>query len=175
VDGDDAAQQAWTQALQAYPTLRSATNLRGWLLTITARCAIDVHRARARAPVPIGGPSRLPERPSTAARPGADPPDPALWNAVRHLPDRQRTAIALRYVADLDHPAIARLLGTTPAATRRLVCDALGTLRAQLAGPDGAGAAPGARAPDPDTATVVAGPPAVPAAPPPPAPATWKA
>jgi Sigma-70 region 2 len=36
VDGDDVAQQAWTQALAAYPRLRSRTNLRGWLLTITS-------------------------------------------------------------------------------------------------------------------------------------------
>ena len=46
VDGDDVAQQAWTQALAAYPSLRSAANLRGWLLTITSRCAMDAHRGR---------------------------------------------------------------------------------------------------------------------------------
>ncbi|MEO7070736.1 MAG: sigma-70 family RNA polymerase sigma factor, partial [Nostocoides sp.] len=46
VDGDDVAQQAWVQALAAYPSLRSATNLRSWLLTITHRCAMDVHRRR---------------------------------------------------------------------------------------------------------------------------------
>ena len=53
VDGDDVAQQAWTQALAAYPRLRSSDNVRGWLLTITARCATDVHRARARRPVSV--------------------------------------------------------------------------------------------------------------------------
>ena len=47
VDGDDVAQQAWTRALAAYPTLRSARNLRGWLLTITHHCAMDAHRSRA--------------------------------------------------------------------------------------------------------------------------------
>src|SRR5688572_11569056 len=29
VDGDDVAQQAWTQALAAYPSVRSSANLRG--------------------------------------------------------------------------------------------------------------------------------------------------
>jgi RNA polymerase sigma factor (sigma-70 family) len=127
VDGDDVAQQAWTQALVAYPGLRSAANLRGWLMTVTARCATDVHRTRARRAVPVG---EVPERPDGAPDPADLLPDGALWDVVRALPDRQRTAIVLRYVADLDHAQVARALGTTPAATRRLVSDALATLRA---------------------------------------------
>ena len=134
VDGDDVAQQAWTQALAAYPRLRSDRNLRGWLLTITARCATDVHRARARRPLTVpdvaGAAASGRSAPST---PGADSqahlPDDPLWSAVRELPERQRLAVALRYVADLDHAEVARQLGTTPAATRRRVSDALTTLR----------------------------------------------
>ncbi|GMA86945.1 hypothetical protein GCM10025868_21950 [Angustibacter aerolatus] len=52
---------------------------------------------------------------------------------MRALPDRQRTAVVLRYVGDLDHAGVAAALGTTPAATRRLVSDALATLRAARA------------------------------------------
>lgn len=150
VDGDDVAQQAWSQALAAYPNLRTGTNLRGWLLTITARCAIDLHRARVRQPVPVGDqPDGVAPRGIGPAGPvgsggrgsgqvgaaGSDPPEPPddeLWAAVRALPDRQRTAVALRYVADLDHAEIARALATTPAATRRLVSDALAALRRML-------------------------------------------
>jgi len=134
-DGDDVAQQAWTQALAAYPRLRSTENLRGWLLTVTARCATDAHRARGRRPLPVPDDAltRSGERRGT---PGADElarlPDDALWQAVRELPERQRTALALRYLADLEHAELARRLGTTPAATRRLVSDALGTLRSRL-------------------------------------------
>ncbi|MFC5998777.1 RNA polymerase sigma factor [Quadrisphaera sp. GCM10027208] len=129
VDGDDVAQQAWTQALAAYPTLTSGRNLRGWLMTITARCATDSYRARSRRPVPV---ATLLDAPTAA---GADEVagdrilDGVLWGRVRTLPERQRTALALRYVADLDHAAIARVLGTTPTATRRLVSDALAALR----------------------------------------------
>lgn len=121
-DGPDVAQQAWTQALAAYPSLRDARNLRSWLLTVTARCATDEHRARARRPL-LTDP---PERASPAA---AAAPDPALWDGVRRLPQRQRTAVVLHYVVDLDHTAVAAALGTTPAASRRLVSDALATLR----------------------------------------------
>lgn len=133
VDGDDVAQQAWTQALAAYPTLRDARNLRGWLLTVTSRCATDVHRARGRRAVPVPDVADV----RAAVQPTVDGADGALrdgdlWDRVRRLPDRQRTAVALRYVADLDHAAVARALGTTPAATRRLVSDALSTLRKDL-------------------------------------------
>lgn len=127
VDGDDVAQRAWEKAFNAYPKLKSAKNLRSWLLTITARTATDVHRARKPQspldddhPVAVDGPS--PD----------DWPDPELWQAVAKLPVRQRTAVALKYIGDLDHPAVAKVLGTTPAASRRLVSDALTVLRKEL-------------------------------------------
>lgn len=131
VDGDDVAQQAWTQALAAYPTLRSARNLRGWLLTITHRCAMDAHRGRARRAVPHDDPSSLAPAASAPAA-DADLPDGPLWASVGGLPPRQREAVVLKYVADLDHPTIAAALGTTPAMSRRLVSDALATLRKEL-------------------------------------------
>ncbi len=128
VDGDDIAQQAWVQALAAYPTLRSATNLRAWLLTITHRCAMDGHRRRARAAVPHEDPGSLAQAPAVAG-PESGLTDAPLWARVGALPPRQREAVVLRYVADLDHQSIAAALRTTPAMSRRLVSDALATLR----------------------------------------------
>jgi RNA polymerase sigma factor (sigma-70 family) len=132
VDGDDVAQQAWTQALAAYPSLRSATNLRGWLLTITHRCAMDAHRGRARRAVPHDDPASLTTRQPVVDGADADLPDGPLWSAVHALPPRQREAVVLKYVADLDHPTIAAALGCSPAMSRRLVSDALATLRKDL-------------------------------------------
>lgn len=127
VDGDDVAQRAWEKAFTAYPKLTSAKNLRSWLLTITARCATDLHRAR-KPSTPL-----LDEHAPVVEGPGLqDWPDPALWRAVARLPERQRTAVTLKYVGDLDHPAVAKALGTTPAASRRLVSDALAALRKEI-------------------------------------------
>jgi DNA-directed RNA polymerase specialized sigma24 family protein len=61
-----------------------------------------------------------------------DWPDPELWRAVADLPERQRVAVTLKYVGDLDHHGVAAALDTTPAASRRLVSDALATLRTKL-------------------------------------------
>ena len=127
VDGDDVAQRAWEKAFAGYPNLTSARNLRSWLLTITARCATDLHRARKpqspldeNLPIAVDGPD------------AADWPDPHLWLAVKELPERQRVAVTLKYVGDLDHHGVAAALDTTPAASRRLVSDALATLRTKL-------------------------------------------
>ena len=123
--GDDVAQQAWAKALAAYPSLTDARNLRSWLLTITARTAIDFGRARSRRALPI---DPVPERPV----PPFEVADDGLWGQVRALPERQRMAIALHYIADLAHSDVAAALGTTPAASRRLVSDALKALRLSI-------------------------------------------
>jgi RNA polymerase sigma factor (sigma-70 family) len=131
VDGDDVAQQAWTQALAAYPRLRSSSNLRGWLLTITSRCAMDVHRSRSRRAVPAQDIASIGEASGRAVvkGPERDRPDERLWSHVADLPERQRHAVVLKYVVDLDHPTIAKALGTTPTMSRRLVSDGLAALR----------------------------------------------
>ncbi len=137
-DGDDVAQQAWTQAYAGYPRLRSANNLRGWLLTVTYHCAMDSHRARTRRPLPTDD-ARLLDDAAVLGAPGIPPPaadahlpDEALWASVATLPERQRQAVVLKYVADLDHAQIATALETTPAMSRRLVSDALAHLRKAL-------------------------------------------
>ncbi len=130
VEGDDVAQQAWLQAWAAYPALTSGTNLRGWLFTITYRCATDSHRARSRRPVPMD-PVDLMEPSGTVQAPaGRD--ESAVWSLVDRLPARQREALVLRYVADLDHAAMAKALGTSVTMSRRLVSDGLAALRKAL-------------------------------------------
>ena len=44
-DADDCYQETWIAALRAYPRLRDDSNLRGWILTVAHRKAIDRIRA----------------------------------------------------------------------------------------------------------------------------------
>src|SRR5579875_1510033 len=104
-DADDCYQETWLAALRAYPRLRDATNLRGWLLTIAHRKAID--HVRRRRPVVLV--ADVPDRA------GQDTPtitDDELWDQVRELPAKQRTALALRYVADAGYGEISAVMGT---------------------------------------------------------------
>jgi RNA polymerase sigma factor (sigma-70 family) len=121
-DADDCYQETWIAALRGYPTLKHATNLRGWLLTIAARKAIDIHRSRGRGPVVM---AELPEESVVAAREGAD----GLWSAVAALPAKQRAAVALRFLLDAVYPTVAATMGISEAAARRNVHEGLKRLR----------------------------------------------
>lgn len=119
---DDCFQETFLAALRAYPRLHDGSNLRGWLLTIARRKALDEHRARGRRPTPS---DTLPEE-------AADPPTEAeedLWRSVRSLPPRQRDAVLYRFVCDFPHREIARLMGCSEAAARRSVHEGLKALR----------------------------------------------
>jgi RNA polymerase sigma factor (sigma-70 family) len=127
-DADDAFQETFLSALRAYPRLTADSNLRGWVLTIAHRKAIDVHRARGRNPVPV---AEIHDRPAGGPATGADTPDDH-WERVRALPPRQREVLTLRYAADLTHAEIAHALGCSEEAARRAASDGLKTLRTEL-------------------------------------------
>lgn len=126
-DADDCFQETVIAALIAYPGLRHADNLKAWFFTVARRKAIDDRRARRRRPVPS---DRLPE-PATGGE--VEVPDGALWSRVRGLPDRQREALCLRYVADLSYAEIAGAMECTPEAARQNVSTALARLRKEMA------------------------------------------
>jgi RNA polymerase sigma factor (sigma-70 family) len=123
---EDAFQETFLAALRAYPGLRDARNLRGWLVTIAHRKAIDHHRARGRAPVPVAE-----VREEAFLDP--DPADGTIWEAVAALPPKQRAAVTLRFASDLPHEEIAAALGCSPAAARRSLHEGLKRLRKEIA------------------------------------------
>ena len=123
---EDAFQETFLAALRAYPNLRDARNLRGWLVTIAHRKAIDHHRARGRAPVPV---AEVREE----AFNDPDPTDGAIWEAVAALPPKQRAAVTLRFASDLPHEEIATALGCSPEAARRSLHEGLKRLRKEMA------------------------------------------
>ncbi|MEA2155965.1 MAG: hypothetical protein QOE11_2105, partial [Solirubrobacteraceae bacterium] len=128
-DADDAFQETFLSALRAYPRLRRDSNLRAWVLTIAHNKAMDLHRARARRPLPV---AELGERADPApSSPGsvAGPIGGDHWDRVRTLPARQREVLTLRYAADLTHAEIALALGCSEEAARRAAADGLKTLR----------------------------------------------
>ncbi|HWX51830.1 MAG TPA: sigma-70 family RNA polymerase sigma factor [Solirubrobacteraceae bacterium] len=125
VDAEDCFQETFISALRAYPRLRPDSNMRAWVLTIAHRKALDAHRGRARRALPVADPAAVEERPAPAA--GAR--DEALWDAVHGLPARQRSAVVLRYLADLPHREIAVAIGCSEEAARRSLHEGLTTLR----------------------------------------------
>ena len=124
-DADDCFQETFISALRAYPKLRDGSNLRGWLITIAHRKAIDHHRARGRRPLPVAEVSEVAVE---------DPlPDDGVWELVGALPPKQRAAVTLRYASDLPHAEIAAALGCSPEAARRSLHEGIKRLRKELA------------------------------------------
>ena len=125
-DAEDCFQETFLAALRAYPKLSDDRNLRGWLLTIAHRKAIDHHRANGRRPIPV---AEVEEEAATVELPHED----GIWAAVGALPPKQRAAVALRYASDLPHAEIADALGCSPAAARRSLHEGMKRLRKELA------------------------------------------
>ena len=118
----DAVDEAFARALDRWDAVSRMASPVGW----TYRVALNVLRRRMRR-------ARLELRVvrDISAAPALDLPDLELWQAVGRLPRRQRTAIVLRYVADLPEADIAAAMGiargtvaaTLAAARRRLEAD----------------------------------------------------
>jgi RNA polymerase sigma factor (sigma-70 family) len=117
----DAADEAFARALAHWPRVSDMASPGGW----TYRVGLNVVRRRGRR---AAVERRLLSRP---APPPLDVPPEAgeLWEVVRSLPERQRTAIVLRYVADLPEAEIARAMGVA----RGTVASTLDTARRRLA------------------------------------------
>jgi RNA polymerase sigma factor (sigma-70 family) len=127
---EDCFQETMLAALRAYDEVRDPAAIRAWLFSIAARKAVDAHRARARAPEPVAD---LEPPPAEDAA-----PEDGIWRQVRSLPAKQRSAVTLRYLADLTHSEIAEVMGTSEDAARRNVFEGLQRLRERVESREGA-------------------------------------
>ncbi|MBB4065445.1 sigma-70 family RNA polymerase sigma factor [Gellertiella hungarica] len=108
-----------------------------WLYRIAANRCIDVRRwRRLRVFVGLEGmDERLPSGdPEADILVGARQELTLVRAGLDALPERQRMAILLRAVADLDVPAIAEVMKTSPGAVEQLLVRARRSLRAGISG-----------------------------------------
>ena len=129
VEADDVYQETWTAALRAYPRLRRPDNLRAWLFRIAQNKAIDAHRARGRRALPVADPPEPAGAKSPRAPTSSLDGEPELWERVRELPPKQRTAVFCRAVLGMPYGELAVLLDSSEEAARRNVHEGLTRLR----------------------------------------------
>jgi RNA polymerase sigma-70 factor (ECF subfamily) len=121
----EAAAEAFTRALERWERVSRMDAPAAWV----HRVAINVIRRRMRraaferAVLPLRRTQSV-ELPVLA---------PEVWTAVRALPVRQRTAIALRYVLDLPQHEVARLMGVAPGTVPAMLAKAKARLAVLLA------------------------------------------
>jgi RNA polymerase sigma factor (sigma-70 family) len=133
-DAEDCFQETFIAALRGYPKLKHADNLRGWLLTIAHRKAIDHHRARTRKPLPSGSPEEVGGGLGAEDRAVESVGEEGeVWQLVSVLPPKQRSAVVLRFATDMAYAQIGEMLDTSEEAARRNVHEGLKKLRGELA------------------------------------------
>jgi len=121
----EATDEAFARALERWPRVKDMESPSGWVF----RTALNVVKRRARR-------QNLERR--LLGRVAPELESPLGWSvevleALRALPERERVAIALRYVADLSTTQIAQVMGVAPgtvgstlSAGRRRMAIALG-------------------------------------------------
>ncbi len=133
----DVVQDLWVTALRARPEAAETVNIRAWLYRVATRRALDRismrHRrsellaahsgelASGSLPAADAALNRLSEAAAARVRKG-----------VAELPRRQRNAVWLRWIEELDYATIARRLGSSPEAARANVYQGMKKLRRDL-------------------------------------------
>ncbi len=118
----DLAQEAFARAYARWRRLSREEWAGGWVMTT----ALNLAKRRFRRQEPA-----LPEPdPRVAASPRLDRID--LVRALRALPSRQRQALVLHYVGDLDTVAVAHVMGITEGTVKAHLAQGRAALRKKL-------------------------------------------
>jgi RNA polymerase sigma-70 factor (ECF subfamily) len=118
----DAVQDAFATAVRKRKSFRGEGPLEAWVWRIVLNAA----RSDVRRSIPAVDYNE-PHSPN-----GRPEHDAELRAALARLPERQRTAVFLRYYADLDYAAIGEALGITTGTVAATLNAAHATLRSRL-------------------------------------------
>jgi RNA polymerase sigma factor (sigma-70 family) len=118
----DAVQEAFATAVRKRRSFRREGPLEAWVW----RIVLNTARSDVRRVLPTV------EYEESAVANGRPEQDAELRGALAHLPERQRTAVFLRYYADLDYAAIGEALGISAGTVAATLNAAHAALRGQL-------------------------------------------
>jgi RNA polymerase sigma-70 factor (ECF subfamily) len=132
-EAQDAVQEAFVRAFAHPARVAKADNPVGWMRTVTLNVARDRHRRRRRLT------SLMRLIPHHDPVPDVSPDRVAILEAVKKLPDGQREAIALHYLADLSVEETAEVLRISLSAAksrlargRRMLADLLADVPTEM-------------------------------------------
>jgi RNA polymerase sigma factor (sigma-70 family) len=117
----DATDEAFARAMDRWDRVGTLDKPGAWVQVVALNYLRRALRRRGR--------ERFLHRGSHGLSPELALPNPELWVAVRELPERQRLAVVLRYVADRPEAEIAEIMGVT----RGTVAATLSAARSRLA------------------------------------------
>jgi RNA polymerase sigma-70 factor (ECF subfamily) len=128
-------QDTFVRAFQAISQLNCQLSFAPWLFAIARRKCINAYRAQRF--IADGPPPEQPDFNDPSEILARQDDRESIWQLARkHLPDVQFQALWLRYVEEMNIPAVSRALGKSQIAVRVLLFRARQTLAAKM---DGAG------------------------------------
>ena len=137
-EAEDIAQESFLKAYSQLANLRDPSRLAGWLSKITMqqcsnslRRILQGKRALGYKAIPI---EALDEQPAISVNPGLTQNQiQFVRKTIRRLPEKFRTLVIMRFVADLSTVQIAKQLGKRPGTIRVRLHRAYKLLRKDLA------------------------------------------
>jgi RNA polymerase sigma-70 factor (sigma-E family) len=127
---EDVAAEALARAYSRWNVVRRMDQPDAWVMRVTVNLVIDAARRRKLLSVAMPSLAAPPEE--SAAFEEQIAIRRALVAALATLPKRQREAIALRYLAELDEEDISKSLNISPSSVRTHVQRGLASLREHL-------------------------------------------
>jgi RNA polymerase sigma-70 factor, ECF subfamily len=129
----EGVQLAWAIAWRRLGTLRDATRIRPWLVTVAAnetRRLIRQRNGRRLVEIAVSTPDR--GGPDGGPDPSERVAEVDLSNALLRLPEIDRTIVAFRFLADMTSAEIGPAVGLSAAGVRTRLARALHRLREDL-------------------------------------------
>ena len=126
---EELAQDAVARVCQHWSRVEHMANRRAWLNRVAFNLATSWFRRRA-----AERRARWRHGPTGTALPAVDSATVvAVRQAIIRLPERQRSALVLRHLADLPVAEVAEVMGCAPGTVKALTHQAATTLRRQFA------------------------------------------
>jgi len=123
---EDCFQETMVSALRSYVGMREEKAVRSWLFTIATRKSIDMYRVADRTPKPTETAQKI-----EGSHPDVRPGNSDIWSLVEQLPEKQSTALLLRYRGGLSHREVGEVMEISESAARRNSFEGLKRLRAE--------------------------------------------
>lgn len=122
----DVAQETFERAYRRWATVGRYDKPGAWARRVALNLLANRARSRRREAAALG---RLAPVSTTEL---ADPASERFWSAVRALPDRQRTAVALHYLEDMSVDDVAAIMECAPGTVKASLHAARQSLAARL-------------------------------------------
>jgi RNA polymerase sigma-70 factor (sigma-E family) len=127
VEADELAQDAMARTYAAWARIRQHERAAAY----ARKAMVNRYRSLARR-ARVEARHLLASRPEDRYEPDLSGDNQLLWEALRRLPVRQRSAVVLRFYLDLPEAEVARLLGASPGTVKSWTHRGLARLRVRL-------------------------------------------